>query len=112
MNKTAKMTMLCLGTAFGLVAASGPVWAQNNPCQGMAEHRLQEYGLTMNDLTNVEWIAQRSGFHQDGPIVSYHMWSQPKTCGTGNLVIDMNGACYITTVYTQGGCSVKGIPSY
>jgi hypothetical protein len=24
----------------------------------------------------------------------------------------MNAACYITTVYTQGDCSVKGIPSY
>jgi len=112
MSKIAKITTLCLGTAFGLLAVTGPVEAQDNPCQGAAERRLQEYGLTMGDLTNVEWMALRSGHLQDGPIVSYHMWSQPSNCASGNLVIDMNAACYITTVYTQGGCSVKGVPSY
>jgi hypothetical protein len=112
MSKIATITMLCLGTAFGLLAATGPVGAQDNPCQGTAQHRLQEYGLTMGGLTNVEWIALRSGHLQDGPIVSYHMWSQPSSCTSGNLVIDMTSGCYITTVYTQGGCSVKGVPSY
>jgi hypothetical protein len=112
MSRNTKITMLCVGTAFGILAATGSVWAQDNPCQATAERRLQEYGLTMGDLTNVEWMALRSGHLQDGPIVSYHMWSQPSSCASGNLVIDMNAACYITTVYTQGDCSVKGVPSY
>jgi hypothetical protein len=112
MSKIDKITMLCLGTAFALFAATGPVGAQDNPCQETAEHRLQEYGLTIGDLTNIEWMTLRTGYQAEGPIVSYHMWSQPKTCGTGNLVIDMTVGCYITTVYTQGGCAVKGVPSY
>jgi hypothetical protein len=113
MSKTSNTVMgMAFCAAAGLLAASGSARAQDNPCQGTAEHRLQEYGLTLGDLTNVEWMAQRSGFRQEGPIVSYNMWSQPKTCGTGNLVIAMTSGCYITTVYTQGGCTVKGVPSY
>jgi hypothetical protein len=112
MNRMGKITMLGASAAFGLLAATGSVSAQENPCHGVAEHRLQEYGLTVSDLTDIEWIAQRSGLQHDGPVVSYHMWSLPKSCGSGNLVIDMTGGCYITTVYTQGGCTVKGVPSY
>jgi hypothetical protein len=106
------MIVLGLGAGLGLFAAAGSAEAQDNPCQGKAEHRLQEYGLTMSDLNDVEWIAQRSGRRQEGPVVSYHMWSTPKSCADGNLVIDMTDGCYITTVYTQGGCSVEGVASY
>jgi hypothetical protein len=113
MTKIAKsMMILGLGAAFSLFAAADSAVAQDNPCQGKAEHRLQEYGLTMGDLNDVEWIMQRSGRQQDGPIVSYHMWSTPKSCSGGNLVIDMNGGCDVMTVYTQGGCTVKGVASY
>jgi len=113
MSKIAKtMMILGLGAGFGLFAAAGSAVAQDNPCQARAEHRLQEYGLTMSDLNNVEWIMQRSGRQQDGPVVSYHMWSTPKSCSDGNLVIDMNAGCDVMTVYTQGGCTVKGIASY
>ncbi len=107
---------IALGVTFGamvaLFASSQSAKAQENQCQGAAEHRLEEYGLTMGDLTEVEWIAQRSGRHQDGPVVSYHMWSLPKSCESGNLVLSMTAGCYITTVYTQGGCTVQGVPSY
>ena len=107
---------IVLGTVFGvlvaLFASSQSAGAQENACQDTVEHRLREYGLTMSDLTDIEWIAQGSGRHQDGPIVSYHMWSLPKSCKSGNLVIDMTSGCYITTVYTQGDCKVKGVPSY
>ncbi len=113
MTKIAKtMMLLGLGAALGLVMAAGSAEAQDNPCQGKAEHRLQEYGLTMGDLNDVEWIMQRSGRRQDGPVVSYHMWSTPKSCAGGNLVIDMTSGCHILTVYTQGDCSVKGVASY
>jgi len=112
MNGMGKITMLGAGAAFGLLVATASVSAQESPCRGVVEHRLQEYGLTMGDLTEIEWIAQRSGRQHQGPVVSYHMWSLPKSCTSGNLVIDMNAACYIATVYTQGGCTVKGIPSY
>jgi hypothetical protein len=111
-----KAKSIVLGSTFGalvaLFATSQSAWAQENPCQGVVEHRLQEYGLTMSDLNDVEWLAQGSGRHQDGPVVSYHMWSVPKSCGSGNLVFAMTDGCYITTVYTQGGCTVKGVPSY
>jgi hypothetical protein len=113
MSKLAKTVMLLgLGAVFGLFAAAGSAVAQDNPCQERAEYRLQEYGLTMSDLNNVEWIMQRSGLQHDGPVVSYHMWSTPKSCSGGNLVIDMNAGCDVMTVYTQGGCTVKGVASY
>jgi hypothetical protein len=113
MTKIAKsMMILGLGAGFGLLTAAGSAVAQNNPCQGIAEHRLQEYGLTIRDLNDVEWIMQRSGRQQDGPIVSYHMWSTPKSCSGGNLVIDMNAGCNVVAVYTQGGCTVRGVASY
>jgi hypothetical protein len=113
MSKLAKtMMILGLGAGFGLFTAAGSAVAQDNPCQARAEHRLQEYGLTMSDLNDVEWIMLRSGRQHDGPVVSYHMWSTPKSCSGGNLVIDMNAGCDVMSVYTQGGCAVKGVASY
>lgn len=85
MKVMGNITVLGAGAALGFLAATGSVSAQENPCHGVAEHRLHEYGLTMSDLTDIEWIAQRSGLQHDGPVVSYHMWSLPKGCGSGNL---------------------------
>lgn len=111
-----KSKSMVFGLAFGALAvlctATQPATAQDQPCQSVAQKRLQEYGLSPSDLTNVEWIAVRSGARQDGDVVSYHMWALPKGCTSGNLVVDMTGGCFITSVYTQGSCSVKGIPAY
>lgn len=79
MGKTARTSMiLSLDAGLELLAAVGSAEAQDNPCQGKAEHRLQEYGLTRSDPNDVEWIERRSGHRQDGPVASYHMWSTPK----------------------------------
>lgn len=110
--KITAVILLALGPQF---FAGNPAIAGEHPCQGAAERGLASVGLSSNDLNTSHW-AERIGAGLtaggEGWVVGYELWTKPRTCEQGYLVVNLTRNCHLRQVYARDGCEVAGAPSF
>lgn len=96
----------------GCLAAAVPAQAQyfypELPCDTVVPERLAALGIARTDieksLTEEIW-----GFSDRGDVFrGWTVWMDLKSC-KGELVVRLSTTCSVTTVYTRGECSLKGV---
>lgn len=80
-------------------------------CQKIVAHRLQEFGLELDQLSDISWEVNYDGRVSDDEISDIHFQGTPPGCSDGHLTIKMHDTdpCSIVDYYTTGSCQVKGI---
>lgn len=105
-------TLASMITAGVVLLVAGTAQAQDNQCQTRVEFELQQHGLSMADMSDVQWQTERfaAGQHNAGGTVSgYSFYARPASCSSGQIVIEMWPDCGVQDTFTQGGCNIKGV---
>jgi len=98
--------------AVVVLLVAGPAAAQDNQCQSRVEFELKEHGLSMEDMSDVQWQMESfaAGQHNAGGTLSgYSFYARPSSCSSGQIVIEMWPNCGVQDIFTQGGCNIKGV---
>ncbi len=107
------MVRYLIAVAVGAVMVlPGATFAQQHECQPKVEHRLKEYKLDYSSMKDPQWVTNRFDRPGEDAVSNYTLYVRPPSCGSGDLVIVMDGDCYIQQVYTERGCRIKGVSSY
>jgi hypothetical protein len=111
------MMGFALGVFFVGTAPSyaGQVEGTNFPeyesCVKIVTHRLQEYSLKYDELTETNWRVDYFGRASDDNVQNIHFQGRPKSCSDGHITVKMfdTEPCSIKEVYTTGDCKIKGL---
>ena len=82
---------------------------QRQECQAKAEHQLKEYNIEYGDTQDPRWVTKRWSSRRQQRVANYTLQIHPPSCNSGHLVIIMLYDCSIESVYTDGGCRIKGV---
>ena len=96
--------------ASGILATS-PAGAGSHPCREAAVRGLATVGLSPQDLRSVQWTERLgAGLSGDGEgwVTGYSLWTKPKACSEGYLVVDLTRNCHLRQVYARDGCRIEG----
>jgi hypothetical protein len=80
-------------------------------CTEALNEILAENGVDPQTVQSVDSYAQ-PGTGDNDRIKRINTWIRLSTCPEGYLVVTFDRRCIAKTVYTRGGCTVPGIPSY
>jgi hypothetical protein len=99
------MAKLIVGL-FALILST-PVIAAN-PCLSRAEDALAEHGLEESTLRSIEPIKLNKREY----VAGYRFWYTTPLCEAGSVVVQVNRACGLQSIYTKRPCKVDGLRSW
>ena len=81
------------------------------PCGNTVTNKLAQLGLDKAQIADTMSEEEWSNSQQTDVFQGWTVWIKPKSCKAGQLVVKLTSMCVLESVYTTGGCSVKGAPA-
>jgi len=97
---------------LAMMVGARPAAAQSysGPCAGTVAEKLAELGISQSDVGAAFSVDQRETTER-GRTVGYDVWVDLRSC-PGVVVLNVDRACRVRSIYTRGGCSFPGVPSF
>ncbi len=103
-------TVASISLAFLLAFIAVEAGAQD--CASQVHAILRDLGVAYPEFISFHTVEQRTGSDDSERVRALNHWIDHPVCREGSLVIQTSPRCRIRQVYTRGGCSVPGLPSY
>ena len=78
-------------------------------CAPVVEEKLSALSIKKEQVTEIYYIAKAFGSSEDAEYIEFEGWVSFASC-PGNIVINLDNACFISQTYARGGCNISGQP--
>lgn len=76
-------------------------------CAPVVEDKISSLSIHQDQIKRINYITIQYNPSDDAEVYEYESWISFASC-PGNLVINMDNACFVNKMYAKGGCTKNG----